>query len=321
MKFEVEMVPDPLCGGLVEAVRSSSPVEGEGELRRGKVRDMYYLGEKLVIVTTDRVSSFDVVLPTLIPHKGESLHALSAYWFRETKGIFPNHFLKSIDKRTMEVQRAERIDIEWVLRAYLYGSAWRAYRAGQRIISGVRLPDGVTMAEELPQVVITPTTKSEVGHDVELSKQEAIEKGLVSEDEWDRLEEACLQLFDFYRREARNRGIIIPDFKLEFGRYSDGLIQIDEPPTHDSARYWDSEKYEAGKAQETHCLDKEYLREYLRCVGFTGEGTPPELPAPVVREVCKRCVGSYQVLSGERSIQSFDFKSVDEVMLELGGKI
>lgn len=127
MKFEVEMVPDPLCGGLVEAVESSSPVEGEGKLRRGKVRDVYYLGEKLVIVTTDRVSSFDVVLPTLIPHKGESLHALSAYWFRETKDIFPNHFLKSIDKRTMEVRRAERIDIEWVLRAYLYGSAWRAY--------------------------------------------------------------------------------------------------------------------------------------------------------------------------------------------------
>lgn len=319
MKSEAETVPNPFGSGLVEVLRFSSASEGEGKLRRGKVRDVYDVGDRLLIVATDRVSAFDVVLPTLIPYKGESLHALSVYWLEKTKDLFPNHFLRSTDRRTMEVVKAARIDIEWVVRAYIYGSAWRAYRDGQRFISGVRLPDGLSMAEELPEVVLTPTTKSEVGHDVELSEEEAIARGLVSREEWDELEEACLRLFEYYRREAGSRGIVIPDFKLEFGRQGDGLIQIDEPPTHDSARFWDRRKYKPGFSQETHCLDKEYLREYLRCVGFTGEGKAPEIPLPVVREVCKRCVASYRVLSGQASIDSFDFKSVNEVMAELEG--
>ncbi|MCD6262986.1 phosphoribosylaminoimidazolesuccinocarboxamide synthase, partial [Candidatus Bathyarchaeota archaeon] len=270
MKFEVERVPDPLGEGFVEVLRASNLFGEERRPRRGKVRDVYDLGETLLIVTTDRISSFDVVLPTLIPHKGRSLHALSTYWFQRTKEIFPNHFLESLDERTMRVVKAERIDIEWVVRAYLYGSAWRAYRAGRRVISGVRLPEGLEMAEELPEVILTPTTKSEVGHDVELSKREAIERGLLSREEWGELEEASLRLFEYYHREAKRRGIIIPDFKLEFGRGPEGLIQIDEPPTHDSARFWDERRYEPGRPQEAHCIDKEYLREYLRRVGFTG---------------------------------------------------
>ncbi len=310
-------VPDPLGPGEVEVVKASNVYGDERPPRRGKVRDVYDLGDELLILTTDRISAFDVVYPTLIPHKGRSLHALSEYWFKETKDVIPNHFLESVDDRSMRVLKAERIDVEWVCRAYLYGSAWRAYRDGARSISGVELPDGLVMAEELPEVIITPTTKSESGHDAEISKAQAIEEGLVTADEWSELEEATYKLFEFYRSTARSRGFIIPDFKLEFGRRDGQLIQIDEPPTHDSARYWAEAFYEPGRGQEATCLDKEFLRECLRRMGYAGDGPPPEIPTPVVREVSKRCVASYQVISGQKTLADFDLKNVDEVWEEL----
>lgn len=314
---ESYLVPDPLGSGEVEVLRSSCLLGPGKPPRRGKVRDIYDLGEVMDIVTTDRISAFDVVFPTLIPHKGASLHALSVHWFTRTGHIFPNHFRESVDARTMRVAKATRIDVEWVCRAYLYGSAWRAYRDGARVVSGVRLPNGLVMADELPEVVLTLTTKSETGHDQEISRAQAIEAGLVTSDEWAALEEATLKLFGFYHMEARRRGIIIPDFKLEFGRLGDSLIQIDEPPTHDSARFWWEKLYEPGRAQEARCLDKEFLRECLRRVGYTGEGEPPAIDPTIVREVSKRCVASYEVLSGRKQIEDFDLKTVDEVMEEL----
>jgi len=272
----------------------------------------------MLIVTSDRISAYDVVYPTLIPHKGESLHALSEYWFRETWSVFPNHFMEVLDGRTMKVVKARRVDVEWVCRAYLYGSAWRAYSKGVRVISGVELPDGLVMAEELPEVILTPTTKEESGHDMEISKGEAMDAGLVTRDEWDQLEEATFRLFDKYRGVAKSKGLIIPDFKLEFGRLGDGLIQIDEPPTHDSARYWAQKFYEPGRPQEATCLDKEFLRSYLRRIGYMGDGEPPVIPSPVVREVSKRCVASYEVISGKTGLGDFDLMTVDQVMEELG---
>jgi phosphoribosylaminoimidazole-succinocarboxamide synthase len=310
-------VPDPLGPGEVEVVKASNVYGDERPPGRGKVRDVYDLGDEMLILTTDRISAFDVVYPTLIPHKGRSLHALSEYWFKETKDVIPNHFLESVDDRSMRVLKADRIDVEWVCRAYLYGSAWRAYRDGARSVSGVELPEGLVMAEELPEVIITPTTKSESGHDEEISKAQAIEEGLVTADEWSELEESTFKLFEFYRSTARSRGFIIPDFKLEFGRRDGRLIQIDEPPTHDSARYWAEAFYEPGRGQEATCLDKEFLRECLRRMGYTGEGLPPEIPTPVVREVSKRCVASYQVISGQKTLADFDLKNVDEVWEEL----
>lgn len=315
---ESYLVPDPLGPGEVEVLGASSVFGAETPPRRGKVRDVYDLGDEMLIVTTDRISAFDVVYPTLIPHKGESLHALSVHWLSRTGGVFPNHLLESVDGRSMRVLKAERIDVEWVCRAYLYGSAWRAYRDGARTVSGVELPYGLVMAEELPEVILTPTTKSETGHDQEITRKGAVEAGLVSPDEWEELEEATFSLFDFYRTEAKRRGFIIPDFKLEFGRRGGELIQIDEPPTHDSARFWAEGFYEPGRPQEATCLDKEFLRECLRRTGYTGDGPPPEIPAPVVREVSKRCVASYQVLSGKKSLEDFDLGTVDDVMEELG---
>jgi len=316
-KKEAYLVPDPLAPGEVEVLQASYVYGASNPPYRGKIRDVYDLGDTMLIVTTDRISAFDVVYPTLIPHKGESLHALSVYWFERTRGVFPNHFKESVDSRSMRVTKAERIDVEWVCRAYLYGSAWRAYRDGARTISGVEVPDGLVMAEELPEVIITPTTKSEVGHDLEISRSQAIDAGLATREEWGQLEEATHNLFGFYRAEAKKRGLIIPDFKLEFGRLDGGLIQIDEPPTHDSARYWAEEFYQPGGGQEATCLDKEFLRECLRRIGYTGDGPPPSIPAPVVREVSKRCVASYQVISGRKRLGDFDLKTVDEVMEEL----
>ncbi len=315
---EAYIVDDPLDKGKIEVLKNSDLFNGNLIPRRGKVRDVYDLGDHMLIVTSDRISAYDVVYPTLIPHKGESLHALSEFWFRETRDVIPNHFVESIDTRTMKVIKAERVDVEWVCRAYLYGSAWRAYNKGVRKISGVNLPDGLVMAEELPEVILTPTTKEELGHDIEISKDEAINADLVTKDEWDLLEEATFKLFDRYRSVAKKHGMIIPDFKLEFGRLGMNLIQIDEPPTHDSARYWAENFYELGKPQEAHCLDKEFLRSYLRNVGYMGDGEPPSIPASVVREVSKRCVASYKVLSGHSKIKDFDLKTVDQVMEELG---
>jgi len=310
-------VPDPLSDGEVEVLGASYLFGEANPPRRGKVREVYDLGDELLIVTTDRISAFDVVFPTLIPHKGESLHALSVHWLSRSGHVFPNHLRESVDGRSMRVLKAERIDVEWVCRAYLYGSAWRAYRDGARTVSGVHLPDGLVMAEELPEVILTPTTKSETGHDLEITKEAAINDKLVTKDEWDELEEVTFMLFDFYRSEAEKKGIIIPDFKLEFGRRGDKLIQIDEPPTHDSARFWAKKFYRPGISQEAHCIDKEFLREYLRRVNYTGDGVPPEIPQPVVREVSKRCVASMEILRGKKKLEDFDLKTVDEVMKEL----
>ena len=289
-------------------------------LKRGKVRDVYVDDSELLIVATDRISAFDRVMPVGIPDKGHSLTKLSEYWFLKTKHIFKNHYISRVDDRTLRVKRAERIDIEWICRAYLYGSAWRAYSKGAREVSGVKLPSGLQLAEELPEVVLTPTTKSEEGHDTELSKQMAISQGLVDADVWNELEEATHRLFDYYKREARAKGIIIPDFKLEYGKLGDELIQIDEPPTHDSARFWSVSKYRVGEKQEKHCLDKEFLRDYLIRKGFSGDGEIPELPELVIQQITKRCRGAYEVISGLRTLESLPLLSVDEVLAELEGR-
>jgi len=289
--------------------------------RKGKVRDVYDMGEELLIVASDRVSAYDVVLPDMIPRKGESLTALSEFWFTKTRNIIPNHFVKRVDERSMRVAKAERVDIEWVVRSHIYGSMWRAYTKGMRNFGGVSLPNGLRMAEPLPQIILTPTTKSDVGHDLDIAKGEAVDQGLVTEEEWRTLEEASFRLYGFYRGEARSRGIVVPDFKVEYGRWRGALIQIDEPPTHDSARFWSERHFRVGEQQESHALDKEFLRAFLReHDGFTGEGEPPRLPKLVIEEVSKRCLGAYEVLSGNKQIEDLRLRSLDQVLSELGGE-
>lgn len=291
-----------------------SELENKKLLHKGKVRDIYDEGKELLIVATDRISAFDRVMKQGIPEKGKSLTNLSEFWFLKTNHIFKNHFISRIDDRTLLVKKAKRIDIEWITRDYLYGSAWRAYAKGERTVSGVKLPSGLQLAEELPEIVLTPTTKSDHGHDEELSKHQALDAKLVTEDEWKQLEEATFRLYEYYKREAWLKGIIIPDFKIEFGRLGDELIQIDEPPTHDSARFWSREKYVVGQKQEKHCLDKEFLRDYLMRKGFGGDGDIPELPELVIEQISKRCVGAFEVLSGKQELSNLNLLSVDEVL-------
>jgi len=307
----LEFAEDPLTGEEVEVVGRSDLKAGT--VKRGKVRDVYDLGNELLIFHTDRVSAFDVVLPTLIPNKGTSLLKLSAYWMQKSKKVYPNHLMEVVDGRTLRVIKAKRVDVEWVVRKYLYGSLWRAYSKGRREMYGIKFPDDLRMADELPAPIITPTTKADIGHDEEISKGQALERGLVERQTWNELEEATLRLFDFYETEGKKRGIIIPDFKIEFGFAGRELIQIDEPPTHDSARMWATKYYRRGEAQESHCLDKEFLRECLRRMGFAGEGKAPELPRQVVREVVKRCVGAHSVIAEGASVDELGLASVDEL--------
>ena len=304
-------------GEIWMSVLLDSNLEGKKLLRRGKVRDVYDEGDELLIVATDRISAFDRVMSRGIPEKGTSLTKLSEFWFLKTRHLFKNHLISRFGDRTLRVRKARRVDIEWIVRAYLYGSAWRTYSKGVKEVSGVKLPSGLQLAEELPEIILTPTTKADEGHDQELSRTDAVSKKLVNADEWNELQEATFKLFEYYKREASIKGIIIPDFKLEFGWVGDELIQIDEPPTHDSARFWSKDKYMVGEKQEKHCLDKEFLRDYLLRKGFSGEGDVPDLPETVVEQISKRCVGAFDVLSGKRSIESLGLLSVDEVISKL----
>lgn len=311
--YIVEKYPDPFSKcGFVEAVKYSNlnfPL-----VKRGKVRDIYELGDHLILFHSDRISAFDVVLKELIPLKGVYLNKLTSFWFENTKHIFPNHFVEVIDDRSIKVVKAGRIDIEWIVRGYLYGSAWRAYSSGRRVISGVELPNGLNYAEKLPQPILSPTTKSDVGHDVEIDKTKAIDMGLVSREEWLELEEASLRLYSYYSRMAESVGLIIADVKFEFGRYKGELIQIDEAPTHDSARIWIKKYYCVGKPQERYCLDKEFLRAYLMAKGFMGEGTPPDLPMDLICQIAWRVRGAYEVLALKRSVDDLPLKGLDEFL-------
>jgi phosphoribosylaminoimidazole-succinocarboxamide synthase len=292
---------------------------GEGPLfKRGKVRDIYREGEReLLIVATDRISAFDRVMTRGVPGKGIALTKLSEFWFLKTRHIIPNHLIAVKNDRTLRVRFAERLPIEWIVRTYIYGSAWRAYSSGRHEVSGVHLPSGLQLAEELPDPILTPTTKNDEGHDEELTRDEAISQRIVNSDEWKELEEASYRLCDYYKTEASLKGIIIPDFKLEFGKIDDQLVQIDEPPTHDSARFWAKKFYKVGEKQEKHCLDKEFLRDYLMRQGFKGDGPVPELPDMLIDQISRRCSGAYEVLKGTREIDSLGLMSVDELLTSL----
>ncbi len=324
---KVEELKQQARDKTMETMKDDAILQGvEGPLphtlfKKGKTRDVYDLGDgTLLIRATGRVSAFDKIMHEKIPEKARSLTALSEYWFRLTQDVFPNHYIETIDERTIRVKKAERIDIEWVVRGYLYGSLERAYGKGERVLYGINFQDGLVLAQELPQPVLTATTKSDTGHDEPITKEEAIARGLVGgKEEWELLERATFYLYGFYKQHAKERGVIIPDFKLEFGMVDGEYLQIDEPPTHDSARFWAERYYQVGRSQESHALDKEFLRQYLISIGYDGDGEPPHLPELVIDQVSRRCTGAFSVLTGrETDITEFGLKSVEEVLEELG---
>jgi len=260
--------------------------------KRGKVRDIYNLNNKLLIVSTDRISAFDVVLPNGIPHKGEALNRLSAYWFNKTRDIMQNHVLEVVDPRTVLVKKTTPIKIEFVVRGYIYGSLWEQYQKGKRM----SLPKGLRKAEKLPTSILTPTTKAETGHDVELSRADVLKQ--IGKDAATEIEEACLKIYERASETAESKGIIIADTKLEFGFSLKEIILIDELLTPDSSRFWSLDKYKVGL--DPFSFDKQYIRGYLEKTGWNKRPPAPKLPPNVVSETSKKYIEAYQRLTGRK---------------------
>ena len=273
---------------------------------RGKVRDTYDLGDGLLLmVATDRISAFDVVLPTAIPEKGAVLCQLSAFWFGQTSDIIPNHMVGrdadrdslSIDpeiaRRAMVVRKAERIDVECVVRGYITGSAWAEYKR-EGTVGGLRVSPGLREGDKFPEPLFTPTTKAEVGHDESLTirqMEDMLGKALTAQ-----LAEITIAVYSHAHAEALTRGIIIADTKMEFG-YIDGRLElIDELLTPDSSRFWDATEYEPGKAQPN--FDKQFVRDWLDLHGWDHEPPAPELPEDVVEKTYKRYLEAHEKLTG-----------------------
>jgi len=266
-------------------------------LKRGKVRDLYDLGDKLLIVSTDRLSAFDVVLPDGIPHKGEALNLLSAFWFKETERIVPNHLLEVVDSRTVLVKKTEPVKVEFVVRGYLYGSAWEKHRNGEAVC-GVKLPSGMKKAEKLPEPILTPTTKADVGHDIELTREQVdkfIGTKLATE-----IEECSLNIYESASKKAEEKGIIIADTKFEFGVLNGSLILIDEILTPDSSRFWPKDQYKIGADQPS--FDKQNVRDYLTSTGWNKQPPAPRLPESVIAETSRRYIEAYEKLTGQKFI-------------------
>ena len=283
---------------------------------RGKVRDSYDLGNQLLIIATDRISAFDVVLPCGIPQKGLVLNQLSTFWFRKTANLVPNHLVADVDDvhcldsylsatsrfpyppylagRSMVVKKLRRIPVECVVRGYLSGSAWVEYQQ-YGAISETALPKGLQESQELPQPLFTPTTKAESGHDEPLTADEM--KRLVGEALAEELKEKSIAIYSYAREYARTRGIIIADTKMEFGLENDKLILIDELLTPDSSRFWDASQYKVGQSQPSY--DKQPVRDWLIQSGWNKEPPAPMLPPVVIEATTGRYQQAYERLTGK----------------------
>lgn len=298
---------------MVGTAPAPSPVvetslQGVPLLGRGKVREIYDLGDRLLLVASDRISAFDVVMDQPIPGKGIVLTTLSAFWFEATADLLPNHYI-SVDPadfpvalreysdllsgRAMLVKKAQRIDIECVVRGYLAGSAWAEYQR-DRTVAGVKLPAGLRESDKLEQPIFTPATKAESGHDINISIEEM--KGIVGSELTETLVRKSIDLYNFAERRARARGIILADTKFEFGLIGGEAILIDEIFTPDSSRFWPADQYEPGRSQPS--FDKQYLRDYLVSVGWNKEPPPPQLPAEIVNRTAEKYREAYVRIAG-----------------------
>jgi phosphoribosylaminoimidazole-succinocarboxamide synthase len=270
------------------------------EVAKGKVRDWVDLGDRLLLVTTDRVSAFDRVLTT-IPLKGEVLNQMSLFWFDATAHIAANHVVRAVTPRSVLVDKCVVIPIEVVVRGYLTGSAYRDYeRSG--VVSGIQLPVGMLFNQRFERPLLTPQTKAARGeHDMAISRQQLLARDLVKQDVWETVETLAMQLYEFGARAAAKQGLILVDTKYEFGVRDGEIVLADEVHTPDSSRYWYADSYEelfrAGEKQRK--LDKEYLRQWLMERGFTGDGEPPLLPASVRLQVANRYCHAYRLVTGK----------------------
>ncbi|MDL5045755.1 phosphoribosylaminoimidazolesuccinocarboxamide synthase [Oscillatoria amoena NRMC-F 0135] len=276
---------------------------GQTGFYRGKVRDVYFFGNMMVMVATDRISAFDVILPEAIPDKGRILNQIAAKNLQATKHLVPNWVISTPDPNVTIGFKCETFPVEMVVRGYLAGHAWREYKSGKRMLCGVPLPDGLNENDKLPNPIITPTTKAHVGHDEDISREEILRSGLVSETDYHKLEEYTLKLFRKGSELAAGRGLILVDTKYEFGKHNGTTYLIDEVHTPDSSRYFYSDGYMARqqKGEPQKQLSKEFVRQWLIENGFQGkEGQQvPAMTPAIVRSIADRYRELYQQVTGE----------------------
>jgi phosphoribosylaminoimidazole-succinocarboxamide synthase len=277
--------------------------------KRGKVRDVYDLGDKLLIISTDRISCFDVVLPCAIPYKGNVLTGLSSFWFDFIRDIVPNHFITSdVEKypselkkyqqqlrgRSMLVLKTKPLPVECVVRGYLSGSGWKEYKEKQSVC-GIKLPVGLLESDKLPEVIFTPSTKADVGHDMNVT-QEYVEKS-AGRDIADKLKKISIAIYQKASDYALTRGIIIADTKFEFGIYDNKIILIDEVLTPDSSRFWPKDEYKPGKAQPS--FDKQFVRDYLETLTWNKTPPAPKIPDEIIQKTAQKYLEAYRRLTGK----------------------
>jgi phosphoribosylaminoimidazole-succinocarboxamide synthase len=297
---------DEIIRSQLDRTLGETDFPGLGDKYEGKVRDNYTRGDERIIVVSDRLSTFDVVVGT-IPFKGQVLNQLAQYWFEETKHIAPNHVRRVPDPNVMVVTECTPLKAEFVMRSYLTGvsmtSIWRAYERGERVFCGHELADGMKKNQKLPHPILTPSTKAEKGdHDVSVSAEELLGMGVITKEHFERGAAIAAALFEFGQRRAAERGMILVDTKYEMGLTKDGdVVVIDEIHTPDSSRYWYLDSYEErlAKAEEPRSLDKEYVRRWLvENHDYTGDGPPPVLPDEVRVEAAKRYIEIYELITG-----------------------
>jgi phosphoribosylaminoimidazole-succinocarboxamide synthase len=276
---------------------------GQTAFYRGKVRDVYSFPDKLIMIASDRISAFDVVLPRPIPLKGQVLNQTAEYFLKATADIVPNWLLGVPDPNVSIGLRCEPYAVEMVVRGYLAGHAWREYRAGKRMLCGVALPDGLRENDRLPTPIITPSTKAHEGHDEDISRDEILRQGIVSETDYVQLEQYALALFGRGTEMAARRGLILVDTKYEFGKLDDTVYLIDEVHTPDSSRYFYADVYDANQqaGQPQKQLSKEFVREWLITNGFQGKTgqTVPLMSDEWVNQISKRYIELYETVTGQ----------------------
>lgn len=299
----------------MEAVTSTNfNFENQKSLYVGKVRDVYNIADKmLVMVVSDRISAFDVVLPKGIPFKGQILNTIAAKFLDATADIVPNWKISTPDPMVTLGKKCEPLKLEVIVRGYLAGSAWREYQSGMRELCGIKLPEGMKENDKFPTPIITPTTKADEGHDENISKEEAIAQGIVSAEDYALLEKYAIALFQRGTEIAAKRGLILVDTKYEFGKIGNEIILIDEIHTPDSSRYFYAEGYEErqAKGEKQRQLSKEFVREWLMENGFQGKDGQkvPEMTEEIVNSISERYMELYEQITGEK-FQKGDSKNI-----------
>lgn len=291
-----------------------------GKKYQGKVRDFYLKDDKRILITTDRQSAFDVILGH-IPYKGEVLNMLSKFWFENTKQIVPNHMIAVPHPNVMITRNCTPIPIEMIVRGYISGvtktSIWSSYEKGERVIYGIKFPDNLKKNQKLVQPVITPTTHELTpgAHDERLTKEEIIERKIVSKKLYEEMEKAALGLFEFGSKLCHKRGLILVDTKYEFGLYKGELMLIDEIHTPDSSRFWKADTYQKRleKGLEPDNFDKEFLRLWYTNRGYNGEGKPPEMSKQLIVDLSLRYVGVYEKITGKK-LDTYNYPIEDQII-------